>query len=162
MGTGKLYNIGHISSAKISGGSITTSDLNLVANTISGLIDPTWPSSAANKHYVDNTSRMTFSISNIGMSANTEINLTRFDAGSNNVYVWQAAACGSGGIGISGLKIEILSGSTSVYSTSSATLQQGNPLATTSGGKTIIRFKNSGAGISNTVYGTGLMQISVY
>jgi hypothetical protein len=53
MTTGKLYNIGFLSSNTISGGSITTSDFSLIANTISGLIDPIWPSAAANKHYVD-------------------------------------------------------------------------------------------------------------
>ena len=43
-------------SANSISGSFTTGDLTLNANTISGLIDPTWPSSATNKHYVDTIS----------------------------------------------------------------------------------------------------------
>jgi len=46
----------YISSQIISGGSITSSDFNIIANTISGLIDPIWPSAATNKHYVDTIS----------------------------------------------------------------------------------------------------------
>ena len=56
MGQGKFYNVGFLSSNSISGGSFLTGDLTINANTISGLIDPTWPSSAASKHYVDTIS----------------------------------------------------------------------------------------------------------
>ena len=52
--SGVVYN--SISSQHISGGYILTNDLTLNANTISGLIDPIYPSAAANKHYVDTVS----------------------------------------------------------------------------------------------------------
>jgi len=56
MGTGNLYNIGYVSSISISGGAIFTADLTINANTISGLVDPIYPSAASNKHYVDTIS----------------------------------------------------------------------------------------------------------
>ena len=109
------------------------------------------------------TPPMIFNIANIEMSANQSINITRFDAGNKNVYVWQAAACNSGGSMTGGLQIELLSGSTSVYSTSSAAIQQGYPLATSDGGQTKIRFMySSTTALTGIEYGTGFMQISVY
>jgi len=106
---------------------------------------------------------MNFSVSNIEVSANHAINMTRFDAGSKKVYLWQAAACNSGGTSVSGLCVELLSGSTSVYKTSSAIIQQGYPLATSDGGLTKIRFMYSGgASLSGKEYGTGFMNVSVY
>ena len=53
MGKGKLYNIGHLSSQTISGGSILTDEFILNANSISGLAIPLYPSSATSKKYVD-------------------------------------------------------------------------------------------------------------
>jgi len=118
---------------------------------------------ADNSRWENELPPMTFNIGNIEISANHNINLTRFDAGSKNVYVWQAAACNSGGTSVSGLCVELLSGSTSVYKTSSSILQQGYPLAKSDGGNTEIRFMYSGgASLSGYQYGTGFMQISVY
>lgn len=56
MGTGKLYNIGFVSSQKISGGTIIVNSLTIDANVISGLANPTYPSAATNKNYVDTIS----------------------------------------------------------------------------------------------------------
>jgi hypothetical protein len=42
-----------ISSQYMSGGTVKTHDLTIRANTISGLIDPIYPSAAASKHYVN-------------------------------------------------------------------------------------------------------------
>ena len=250
----------HLAAASISAstisGSFTTGDLTINANTISGLIDPTWPSAATNKHYVDNTfmhsggvytsvssqyisgqllalhqsrditdwdsaawenssllwngsswiakassnaggvstlsaltdteitlpasgetliykannSRwenelpsMTYDIANISISANQNINLARFSCpAGKKAYVWQAYACNSGQNSVADLCIQILSGSTSVYKTSSSELQQGNPLGVTDGGNTEIRFMYSGDNASGIQYGTGMMQVSVY
>jgi hypothetical protein len=110
---------------------------------------------------------MTFNLANVRLISGQNLNITRFDAGSKNVYVWQAAACNSGGVSTGDLSIELLSGSTSVYSTSSASIQQGYPLAKSDGGDTEIRFKYSstsgyGQEENQMVYGTCFMQISVY
>jgi hypothetical protein len=53
MGTGTLYNIGSVSSQFISGGTISVGTFNILADTISGLCEPTYPSAASNKYYVD-------------------------------------------------------------------------------------------------------------
>ena len=68
---------------------------------------------------------------------------------------------------MSGLKVELLSGSTSIYSTSSAIIQQGYPLGKSDGGNTEIRMMYSGSHeygsqATQTEYGTGFMQIGVY
>jgi len=52
--TSKYMVVAGAISAQAYSGAVTTNDLTINANTISGLIDPTYASSAANKHYVDN------------------------------------------------------------------------------------------------------------
>ena len=114
-------------------------------------------------NWVNRTPPMTFSIANIKISAQQNLNLTRFTCpAGKKVYVLQAAACASGGSSIADLFIEILSGSTSVYKTSSSTLQIGNPLAVADGGNIEIRFAYSGGNASGIVYGTGFMNIGVW
>ena len=67
---------------------------------------------------------MTYSIANIRVSAQQNINLAKFKCPTGKkVYVYQAYACNSGQNSVGNLKIELLSGSTSIYSTSSATLK---------------------------------------
>jgi len=106
---------------------------------------------------------MNFNVANIMISAQQNINVTRFTCpAGKKAYIWQAAACNSGGAMVGDLCIELLSGSTSVYKTSSAELQQGSPLGVSDGGKTEIRFMYSGGGASGIQYGTGFMQVSVY
>ena len=106
---------------------------------------------------------MTFNIANIRLSAQQNINVTKFTCpAGKKCYIWQAAACNSGGSQQGGLFIQLLSGTTSVYKTSSATLQQGNPLAVSNGGDTEIRFAFSGTGVTGKTYGAGFMQVSVY
>ena len=106
---------------------------------------------------------MTFNIANIRMSAQQNINVTRFTCpASKKCYIWQACACNSGSTSVADLSIEMLSGTTSVYSTSSATLQEGNPLAVSDGGETEIRFMYSGGTASGIEFGTGFMNISVF
>ena len=106
---------------------------------------------------------MTYSIANVRLSAQQNINLARFIApAGKKVYIWQAYACNSGMTSVADLQIELLSGSTSVYTTSSNTLQQGNPLAVSDGGNIEIRLMYSGGNASGIQYATGMIQISVY
>ena len=106
---------------------------------------------------------MTFNVANIRLSSQQNINVTRFTCpASKKVYIWQACACNSGGASVGDLYIECLSGTTSVYKTSSSTLQEGNPLGVSNGGNTEIRFMYSGGNASGIEYGTGFMNISVY
>jgi hypothetical protein len=118
---------------------------------------------------------MNFNIANVKLLSGQNINLTRFKCPTGKkVYVWQAAACNSGGASVSGLSIEVLSGNTqlgtwaSIYKTSSAILQQGYPLATSDIDSNIeIRFMYSGlheygTQVTQVEYGTGFMNVSVY
>jgi hypothetical protein len=106
---------------------------------------------------------MNFNIANVRISAQQNINLTRFTCpAGKQVHIWQAAACNSGGTSIADLYIECLSGTTSVYKTSSSTLQEGNPLGVATGGNIEVRFMYSGGSASGIQYGTGFMNISVY
>jgi len=104
---------------------------------------------------------LTFSIANVKLSGQQNLNLARFTTPpGKSCYVWQASACGSGGAAIADLKIQILSGNTVVYSTSSATVQQGSPLAVTQG-NIEIRLAYSGSNATGEVYGTGFMSLSI-
>jgi len=105
---------------------------------------------------------MTFNIANIRLSSQQNINITRFTCPTNKkVYVWQAAACNSGGTSVADLSIQILSGSTSIYKTSSSVLQEGNPLAVGDGGDIEIRLMYSGVNATGIQYGTGFMNITI-
>lgn len=146
----------------ISANTFQTDNLILNANTISGLIDPVYPSAASNKHYVDKMLPLTFSVANIRLSANQNINMARFRTPTGKkCYVWQAGAATSGGISKSKLYVDFLSGSTSIYKTSSNTIQIGSPLAQSSG-SIEIRFMYSGTSLSGYAYGSGFMNVSVY
>jgi len=119
---------------------------------------------------------MTYSIANIMLSANQNINLGRFKCPTGKkAYIYQANACGSGGTGIGDLYVEVLAGSSlplygadTIYKTSSATLQQGNPLASSDAGDYIeIRFMYSGNTTTPEMgagyrYGTAMIQVGVY
>jgi len=88
--SGVTYN--YISSQNISGGSVTTGELTLNANIISGLIDPIYPSAAANKHYIDT------------ISGNLD---TKIDAISDTPTTWGVLTAGTGidaltNVGVSG------------------------------------------------------------
>jgi len=149
--------------------SVAWADISSTAS-LDDLDDTTGISSPASGHvltyygaaWANKLPSMTFNVANIRLSSQQNINLTRFACpAGKKVYIWQACACTSGGASVSGLKIELLSGSTSVYSTSSATLQEGTPLAISDGGKTEIRFMYSGGGLSGIQYGTAFMNVSV-
>jgi hypothetical protein len=106
---------------------------------------------------------MTYNIANIYLSAAQHINLAKFKCPADSkVYVYQAYACNSGQSMIGGLAVEIISGATSKYLTSSATLQQGNPLVCFDGGDTEINFRYSGTNVEGSEYGTAMMQVGVY
>ena len=164
MATGKLYNIGFVSSQAISGGAyikaINNASDTLLTTPASG---ETLVYKADNARWENELPSMTFNIANIRVSAQQNINITRFDAGAKNVYIWQAACANSGGASVSGLCVELLSGSTSVYKTSSAIIQQGYPLGKSNGGNTEIRMMYSGGStLTGIEYGTGFMNISIY
>jgi len=105
---------------------------------------------------------MTFNVASIAVSAQQNINLVRFTCPpTKRVYLWQAAASDTNGNSVGELYIELLSGSTTVYKTSSNIVQSGLPLASSQGGATEIRFMYSGASAAGIKYGTGFMNISV-
>jgi len=118
----------------------------------------------------------TYSIANIRISANQNLNICRFDCGvTQKAYIYQAYACCSSGRGMGDLYIEMLAGTTlpldgsdTVYKTSSATIQQGNPLGESVAGDHVeIRFMYSGdtfapEGGNNIQYGNGFMMVGVY
>ena len=121
----------------------------------------TWDNTSSG--WVNRMPTMTFDLANVRISAQQYITLTKFKCPPNKkVYLWQAAIANSGCNSVSGLRIELLSGSTIVYATSSATLVEGHPLAVTDGGNTHIRMTYSGSTITGIEYGTGFMNISVY
>ena len=155
---------------------------------ISSLSTPTYPSAATNKNYVDNNlfgevstisslgsgqvpiydgsqwinsnPPMTFNVNGIRISAQQYITVGRFTCpAGKKAYLWQAAACNSGGATQGGLVIGLYSGTTKVYTTSSSTLQY--PEIATDGGDTIIRFMYTGTSITGYAYGNAFMNISV-
>jgi hypothetical protein len=120
--------------------------------------------------YMQNTAQwvnrypsMTYNVANVLISAGTNLNIARFNTGTGkNCYLWQASCCGSGGIGISGLKIQLLQSTTNKYWTSSQIVQQGNPL-TKATGDIEIRMMYSGGGIlTGKKYGSSFMNVSVW
>jgi len=121
-------------------------------------------------------SPLTYSIANIKISANQNINLARFKCpGSKKAHLMQAYACCSSGKGVGDLYVQMLAnsslplnGSHSLYKTSSATIQQGEPLAESSDGDHVeIRFMYSGdtfapEGGNQYQIGTAMMQVAIY
>lgn len=106
MGTGKLYNIGHVSSLAISGGTVLTDNLTLNANTISGLIDPIYPSAAANKHYID-----TISGNLAGGLTDTPSNWTTLTAGTGfESFEGSIGVSGSTGVSLDISGYDVISG----------------------------------------------------
>jgi hypothetical protein len=157
MSAAKLYNIGYISSNIISG---SLENVHLT-NPYSGQYLQYYQNSGA---WMNTSAPLTYSIANVRVSAQQVINLTRFDAGTQSVYVWQANACDSSQTMRGGLCIQLLSGNTVVYRNSSSLLTKGYPLAvSTLAGKTTIRFGYSSSAMVDPGihYGTGMMQISV-
>jgi hypothetical protein len=106
---------------------------------------------------------MTFNVANVRLSGQQNLNITRFTTpGTTSCYLFQANACNSGGASVSGLKVELMSGSTSIYSTSSAILKQGFPLAKTQGDIEIRFAYSGGSSLSGYQYGTCLAQVGVW
>ncbi len=110
---------------------------------------------------------MNFNVANVRLLSGQNLNLVRMKTGvGKKIYAWQAACANSSNASVSGLKIEILSGSTSKYNTSSNIIQQGYPL-TSFEGDVEIRIMYSGSnryGEQQTQleYATGFMSVSVY
>jgi hypothetical protein len=113
--------------------------------------------------WVNRYPSMTYNVANVLISAGTNLNIARFNTGTGkNCYLFQAYCCASGGIGISGLKIQLLQGTTNKYWTSSQIIQQGNPL-TKATGDIEIRMMYSGGGIlTGKKYGTSMMQVGIW
>ena len=115
---------------------------------------------------------MTYSLANIRLSSNQNLNMARFKCqAGKSAYIYQANCCGSGGAGIDDLYVEMLAGATTtltgadtVYKTSGTELQQGNPLGASDAADYIeIRMMYSGsAAVTGIKYGTAMMQVGVY
>lgn len=113
------------------------------------------------QNWVNYPPSITFNIANVRISSQQNINLARFHTPTNkSVYVWQAEASNSGGASIGDLKIQLLSGNSIIYSTSSNTVQIGYPLAKAAG-NIEIRFAYSGSNVTGIQYGTAFINISV-
>ena len=114
-------------------------------------------------NWVNELPSMTYSLANIRLSAQQNINMAKFSCpAGKSIHIWQAYACNSSQTSVADLCVEVLSGTTSLYKTSSSELQQGNPLDVHQGGDTEIRFMYSGANASGIEYGTCMVQLSVY
>jgi len=106
---------------------------------------------------------ITFSVANVFISANSTLNLARFETGSGkNCYLWQAGCCGSGGATISGLCIQYSGASNVTYKTSSSVIQQGNPLATSTGPVKIRMMYSGSVNLVGGQYGTAFANVSIY
>lgn len=145
---------------------------------LSGLADPTYPSGAANKHYVDSIGRsMTFSVANVRLLSGQNLNMTRFQVPTGKtVSIWDAAACNSGGASAGDLYVEMISSATvgagqawgSVFKTSSAIILHSSnvAIASTVGPLVEIRFMYSsesgyGSEAKQLQFGTGFMNVSI-
>ncbi|MCD6346617.1 MAG: hypothetical protein J7L96_04270 [Bacteroidales bacterium] len=106
---------------------------------------------------------ITFSTPAIGLRGNRYVNLARFITPSGKqLYTWMAQVSDINGNYVSGLRLELLSGNTVVYSTSSNIVEIGSPLATTSGDITIrIIYSGAGIGEGDDVRCLGFMQVSI-
>ena len=183
MSAAKLYNIGYISTQTISGNEYQFvlasgneySQAYVSGQSIRGLATQeaiiTTPLSGQTLTYKQNNSRwentypsITFSVSNVFVSANCNLNLARFNTGAgHNCYLWQANCASSGGVSISGLCVQLLQGTTNIYKTSSATIEQGNPLGAAATGDLEIRIMYSGTTtLTGGKYGTAFMNVSIY
>jgi len=113
--------------------------------------------------WVDVMPPMTFNVANVMISANQNINVARFSIpAGKTLKLLQAAAADTDGTSVNDLKIQLLNGTSVVYSTSSASLQQGNPLASIDGAANIeIRFAYSGASVTGIKYGSAFMNVIV-
>jgi len=94
---------------------------------------------------------LTFASPAVGLKGNRYIRLARFKLPSNkSFYLWQACISDVDGNSVADLRIELLSGSTVVYSTSSNVVKIGNPLASVDAGSNVtIRIIYSGASVSD-------------
>jgi len=183
MSTAKLYNIGYISSQVISGNHFQIylasgneySSAYASAQAMKGLAREeavvTTPLSGQVLTYKQNNARwentypsITFSVANVFISANSNLNLARFNTGSGkNCYIWQANCAGSGGASISGLCIQLLEGTTNKFKTSSSEIVQGNPLGASATGDVEIRMMYSGgANLTGGKYGSAFMNVGIY
>lgn len=131
--------------------------------------------SSASKGWINAPPAATYSVGTVRLMSGQNINLARFKCPANErAWLWQAAACNSGGASISGLVVEMLSGNTqtgnwsSLYKTSNNVVQKGNPLAVSPHNSDIeIRFMYSGSNrygeqATQLQYGTAHMVVSVY
>lgn len=136
-------------------------------NTASGMVATYW---GANTGWINNYPPLQFGLGNTFISAQQVIELAKFDCGTNaggqpkRAYIWQAFCCDSSQTMRGAFAVQVISGTTMVYKNSSATLNQGYPLAVTDGGKTIVRFAYSSTAetdINGAIYGTCGIQMSV-
>lgn len=132
-----------------------------------------WFSASSSKLSDFTREPLTFNVANTRISANQNINVARFTVPSTKtLYVIGAAACASGGLGISGLRIQCLSGQGyganytphNVYWTSSQIKQDGVLAQRNGEFNCEVRFMYSGGGtgVTGIKYGTGFMQIGVF
>ena len=171
---------GGISGTSMSGGTLQAGNATLGGSTISGMTSLTVNGGISGTTFSGTQFRgispMTYSVNNIQISANQNLNMARFKCPTGKkAYIYQAYACGSGGTGIGELYVEMLAdsntalvGADTVYKTSSAELQQGNPLASCDAGDYVeIRFMYSGTSATPAAgagykYGNAMMQVGVY
>ena len=152
---------GWLDSVYAPSGDLSWSELNDVGN-----VNVSSPQSGQlltflNNKWENKNPPITFNTADVSVSAQQSIKLARFTTpSSKKVYVWQAAACNSGGASVNNLKIQLLSGTSVIYTTSSATVQEGYPLAS-SKGNIEIRFTYSGTGVTGVQNGTAFMNLSI-
>jgi hypothetical protein len=159
--SGSIHAHSAISGAKFSGHTIEDAGDASITTPKSGQV---LTYKADNSRWENEYPSLTYNQANIRLSSQQAITIAKFFTANKKVYLWQAAACNSGGATVSGLCVELRSGSTSVYKTSSATLEQGDPLASSDGGDTEIRIMYSGTqnDLTGIHYGNGFMNVSVY
>jgi len=153
-----------ISSQNISGGTLSLHSDTLITSPASG---ETLMYKADNSRWENELPPMMFTTLTVRLLSGQNINLARFDIpAGENAYIWRAGAANSGGASTGDLYVEMLSGTTSVYKTSS-TYAIGYPLAKSDGGATEVRFMYSstsgyGSEENQLEFGTAFMQVSVY
>lgn len=122
-----------ISSQNISGGTLSLNSDTLIDTPRSGQF---LQYKQNNARWENELAPITYSVANIRLLSGQNINLARFTCPADTkCYVWQCSIANSGGACTGDLYIEVLSGNTqtagawsSIYKTSSATVERGYPL----------------------------------
>jgi len=134
----------------------TLSDTN-ISNPISGEI-----LFYNGSNWINVSAPLSFSQSNVTLYSGQSLTFCQFNVPSGkNVYIWNACVSDISGNSISGSLIEILSGSSVVYSTSSNILQFGNPLYELSGDEYLFKARLANYNSSSQTL-NGLISFSVY